>query len=44
MTSSIEATPENFVRAVQILYHEQDATQKKNASEWLLSVQSSVYD
>jgi hypothetical protein len=42
MTSSIEITPENFVRAVQMLYHDQDATRKKIASEWLLSVQSSV--
>ena len=42
MTSSIEVTPENFVRAVQMLYHDQDATSKKIASEWLLSVQSSV--
>ena len=42
MTSSIEVTPENFVRAVQMLYHDQDATRKKIASEWLLNVQSSV--
>lgn len=42
MTSSIEVTPDNFVRAVQTLYHDQDATRKKFASEWLLSVQSSV--
>lgn len=44
MTSSIEVTPENFVRAVQMLYHDQDATRKKLASEWLLNVQSSVGD
>ncbi|CAF1464465.1 unnamed protein product [Adineta steineri] len=43
MTSSIEVTPENFVCAVQTLYHDQDATRKKIASEWLLSVQSSLY-
>jgi len=43
MTSSIDVTPENFVRAVQMLYHDQDATNKKIASEWLLSVQSSVF-
>ena len=42
MTSSIEVTPENFVKAVQMLYHDQDATRKKIASEWLLNVQSSV--
>ena len=42
MTSSIEVTAENFVHAVHTLYHDQDATQKKIASEWLLSVQSSV--
>lgn len=42
MTSSIEVTPENFVHAVQMLYHDQDATRKKMASEWLLNVQSSV--
>jgi hypothetical protein len=42
MTSSTEVTPENFVRAVQMLYHDQDATRKKIASDWLLSVQSSV--
>ncbi|CAF0984499.1 unnamed protein product [Adineta ricciae] len=38
-----EVTPENFVQAVQMLYHDQDATRKKIASEWLLSVQSSLY-
>jgi transportin-3 len=43
MTSSIDVTPENFVHAVQMLYHDQDATRKKLASEWLLSVQSSLY-
>jgi hypothetical protein len=43
MTSSIEVTPENFVHAVQMLYHDQDATRKKLASEWLLNVQSSVF-
>ncbi|CAF4408993.1 unnamed protein product, partial [Rotaria sp. Silwood2] len=43
MTSSSEVTPENFVRAVQMLYHDQDATRKKIASEWLLNVQSSLY-
>jgi transportin-3 len=43
MTSSTEVTPENFVRAVQMLYHDQDATRKKIASEWLLNVQSSLY-
>lgn len=42
MASSIEVTPENFVRAVQMLYHDQDATRKKLASEWLHNVQSSV--
>ena len=42
MTSSIEVTPENFVRAVETLYHDQDSARKKIASEWLLSVQSSV--
>ncbi len=42
MISSIEFTPENFVQAVQMLYHDQDATRKKIASEWLLNVQSSV--
>ncbi len=42
MTSSIEVTPDDFVRAVQMLYHDQDATRKKIASEWLLNVQSSV--
>jgi hypothetical protein len=42
MTSSTEVTPENFVRAVQMLYHDQDATRKKIASDWLLNVQSSV--
>ncbi|CAF3341773.1 unnamed protein product [Rotaria sp. Silwood1] len=43
MTSSSDVTPENFVRAVQMLYHDQDATRKKIASEWLLNVQSSLY-
>ncbi|CAF1279258.1 unnamed protein product [Rotaria sordida] len=43
MISSSEVTPENFVRAVQMLYHDQDATRKKIASEWLLNVQSSLY-
>ncbi|UJR24859.1 hypothetical protein I4U23_006228 [Adineta vaga] len=38
-----EVTPENFVQAVQMLYHDQDATRKKIASEWLLNVQSSLY-
>lgn len=42
MASSIEVTPENFVQAVQMLYHDQDASRKKIASEWLLNVQSSV--
>lgn len=42
MTSSIDVTPENFVQAVQMLYHDQDATRKKIASEWIDNVQSSV--
>ena len=42
MISSVDMTPENFVHAVQTLYHDHDATRKKLASEWLLNVQSSV--
>ena len=42
MTSSIEVTAENFIRAVHTLYHDQDCTKKKIASEWLHNVQSSV--
>ncbi|CAF1343243.1 unnamed protein product [Rotaria sordida] len=43
MTSSLDVTPENFVRTVHMLYHDQDATRKKIPSEWLLNVQSSLY-
>jgi len=43
MISSVDVTPENFVQAVQMLYHDHDATRKKLASEWLLNVQSSLY-
>ncbi|CAF0842657.1 unnamed protein product [Didymodactylos carnosus] len=39
----IDLTPENFIQAVQMLYHDNDSTRKKFASEWLLNVQSSLY-